>query len=299
MLPDQDVGDLLGADVAQEDCADALIFRRWRRLAPLFNLVHNLLRDRVIDAIEAFPDLLVDAAVALLQTLQVLLRDVRMAVGAGHASIAVTLDEERTDVCCVSLRSLGASEPSRTDIAIVLASDRRQRVLHFWVVVREVKLVDVSIHLVGPEVAISGVRRHHNLLVLLDKLVTQLDWQAEVQVENACLANVLDLGARLADLRLFVPRRLVLILRAGFPAEDCEGPLARLALSGELRACHAHVGVVAEASLAEDGEVTLLPALLVDTRADAQTSFAHLSTLPSSKIVPLLFQANQILSKLN
>lgn len=138
-----------------------------------------------------------------------------------------------------------------------------QGILHLRLVVGEVKLVNLGVHLVGPEVSVGGVSWHHDLLVLLDELVAQLDRQAEIKVEDASLAHILHLGARLADLRLLVPRRLRRILGARLPAENRERPLAGFALPSEFRTRHPYVGIIPEARLAQDGEVGLLPALLV------------------------------------
>ena len=66
------------------------------------------------------------------------------------------------------------------------------------------------------------------------------------------------LGARLADLGLLEPH-----LRAGVPPEDGEGPRADLALLAEPLLDHPEVGVVAQARLAEDGELGVLPVLTV------------------------------------
>lgn len=87
------------------------------------------------------------------------------------------------------------------------------------------------------------------MLVLLNELVSQLNGKAEVEVKDACLTHILHLGTRLTDLCLLIPSGLVLILRARLPPEDGEGPLARLAFSGELRARHTNIRIVAKTRL--------------------------------------------------
>ena len=113
------------------------------------------------------------------------------------------------------------------------------------------------------------------MLILLNELVSQLDGKAEVEVEDARLTYILHLGTRLTDLCLLIPCGLVLILRARLPPEDGEGSLARLTLSGELRARHTHIRIVAKACLTQDGEVALLPTLLVNSSSNAETSLSH------------------------
>ena len=85
-----------------------------------------------------------------------------------------------------------------------------------------------------------------------------LNGQAVLQVEEARLADVLELGARLAHLGLLVAH-----LGAGAPPEDGEGPRADLALLAVALPDHAQVGVVAQAGLAQQGELGVLPVLPV------------------------------------
>ena len=172
-----------------------------------------------------------------------------MTVGARDPTITVSFDEERADVGSVPLGSFRATQPPLSDVTIVFASDGRKSVLDLWIIIWQIELINVRIHLVGPKVTIRRICRHDNLLVLLNELVSQLNGKAEVEVKDACLAHVLHLGTRLTDLCLLIPCGLVLILRARLPPEDSEGPLARLALSGELRARHTNIRIVAKACL--------------------------------------------------
>ena len=123
LLFDQLFRDFFRTDVSQEESADRCVFRCRRWLAFLLNLVHDLLCDWVVDAVEALTDLFIDAPIAFLQALQVLVRDVRMAVGARDPTITVPFDEEGADVGSVPLGSLRATQPPLSDIAIVFASD--------------------------------------------------------------------------------------------------------------------------------------------------------------------------------
>ena len=93
--------------------------------------------------------------------------------------------------------------------------------------------------------------------------VPDLDGQPVLQVEQAGLANVLQLGAGLTHLRLLEPH-----LGAGAPAEHGVRPRADLALLAVLLLRHPDVGVVSETRLAQDGEVCVLPVLsIVSIRA--------------------------------
>ena len=85
-----------------------------------------------------------------------------------------------------------------------------------------------------------------------------LDRQAVLQIQEAGLADILQLGAGLTDLGLFEAH-----LGAGTPAEDGEGTRANLALLAVLLLGHAQVGVVTQAGLAQDGKVGILPVLPV------------------------------------
>ena len=123
LLSDQLIRDFFRTDVSQEESADSCVFRCWRWLAFLLNLVHDLLCDWVVDAIEALTDLFIDASVAFLQALQVLVRDVCMAVGARNPTITVSFDEEGAYVGSVPLGSFRAAQPPLSDITIVFASD--------------------------------------------------------------------------------------------------------------------------------------------------------------------------------
>lgn len=71
-----------------------------------------------------------------------------------------------------------------------------------------------------------------------------------LEVKDTRLAHVLELCARLADLRLLEPRTL-----ARAPSKHGEWPCADLAFFSEPLLGHANVRVVAEAGLAEDREV--------------------------------------------
>ena len=112
----------------------------------------------------------------------------------------------------VSLGSFRATQSPLSDITIVLASDSRKGVLDLGIVIRQVKLVDVRIHLVCPKVTVRRICRHDNHLVLLYELVSQLNGKTEIEIEDACLTHILHLGTRLTDLCLLVPCGLVLIL---------------------------------------------------------------------------------------
>jgi len=90
---------------------------------------------------------------------------------------------------------------------------------------------------------------------LLDKLISQLDRQSEVEIENTGLAYILNLGTCLTDFSFLVASRFSRILSARLPPEHSEGSLARLAFSGELRPSHPDIRIIAEAGLAEHREV--------------------------------------------
>jgi len=98
--------DVLRGDIAQEKRRHALIVRWRRRLGLFLDFVHDLLRDRVVDPVEALSNFLVYRAIALLQTLQVLVRDVGVAIRAGDASVAVPFNEEGAHMGSVSLGRL-------------------------------------------------------------------------------------------------------------------------------------------------------------------------------------------------
>ena len=74
--------------------------------------------------------------------------------------------------------------------------------------------------------------------------VPDLDGQPVLQVEQAGLANVLQLGAGLTHLRLLEPH-----LGAGAPAEHGVRPRADLALLPVLLLRHPDIGVVTQACL--------------------------------------------------
>ena len=72
------------------------------------------------------------------------------------------------------------------------------------------------------------------------------------------MADVFELGARLADLCLFEPH-----LGPRTPAENGEGARADLAFLAVLFLHHAEVGVVAETCLTQDGKFGILPVLTI------------------------------------
>lgn len=85
----------------------------------------------------------------------------------------------------------------------------------------------VLVGLVGPVVQI-GLRLRYEHFVFGEVLVSDLDGQPIGQIKQACLADVLELGAGLAD-----DGSLEATLRARFPPEDRVGPLANFALVPE------------------------------------------------------------------
>ena len=69
LLSDQLIRDFFRTDVSKEESADRCVFRCRRWLAFLLDLVHDLFCNWVVDAIEAFTDLFIDASIAFLQAL--------------------------------------------------------------------------------------------------------------------------------------------------------------------------------------------------------------------------------------
>jgi hypothetical protein len=94
---------------------------------------------------------------------------------------------------------------------------------------------------------------------------SHLDRKTVLQIKQARLTDVLQLGAGLAHLRLLEPH-----LGAGTPAEHSEGSGADFALFPVLLLGHAQVRVVTQTGLTEDGEVRVFPVLpVVGVRAHA------------------------------
>ena len=96
------------------------------------------------------------------------------------------------------------------------------------------------------------------IILDLECRVPNLDGQTILQVEEARLADVLQLGAGLTDLGLLEPH---FCPRA--PAEDCVGPRAYLAFLAVLLLRHPDVGIVSETCLTQYWEVRILPVLSV------------------------------------
>lgn len=90
-------------DAANEESRDALILGRSRNFEVL-NFVDDLLRERIIDAVEPFPDPIFHASLALLHRLEVLLSNIVVTIGTGAATIALALHEKAADVGQVSAR---------------------------------------------------------------------------------------------------------------------------------------------------------------------------------------------------
>ncbi|KAL1466081.1 hypothetical protein MTO96_026891 [Rhipicephalus appendiculatus] len=102
-------------------------------------------------------------------------------------------------------------------------------------------------------VFLVDVRLGH-VVTQAERVVAHLHRQAVVQVQQAGLAHVLELAARLTDFGLLEAHPA-----AGTPSEDGERARAYLALLAETLFGHAYVRVVAQACLAEDGEFGFFP----------------------------------------
>jgi hypothetical protein len=85
-----------------------------------------------------------------------------------------------------------------------------------------------------------------------------LNGEPVLKVQHARLTNVFQLGTSLTNLTLLEPH-----LGSRAPSEHCEGPGADLALLAVLLLGHPDVGVVPQAGLAQDGEVSILPVLTI------------------------------------
>lgn len=101
------------------------------------------------------------------------------------------------------------------------------------------EILPIDIALGDGIVGVDGKRR-----------VPNLDGKAVLEIEEADLADVLELAAGLADLRLLEPR-----VPPRPPPEHGERPRADLALLVVIRPRHSDVRVVAEAGFADDGEI--------------------------------------------
>jgi hypothetical protein len=64
---------------------------------------------------------------------------------------------------------------------------------------------------------------------LINKLVSQFDWQSKIEIKEASLAHILEFGTSLAHLSLFVAG-----IRPWLPPENSEGTLTDLAFPSEL-----------------------------------------------------------------
>lgn len=82
------------------------------------------------------------------------------------------------------------------------------------------------------------------------------------------MADVFDPCACLTDFRFLVSG-----LAARLPSEYGEWARADLAFPVKLGFSHAHIRIVTEARLAEDGEVSLLPGLFGSAGADPEAAF--------------------------
>jgi len=91
-----------------------------------------------------------------------------------------------------------------------------------------------------------------------------------MKIEDAGLAYVLGFGAGLADLCF-----LIAGVGAWLPPEDSEGPRAHFTFTPELRLGHANKWVAAEARLAQNRKLRLLPPLLGWPRSDAHSSLSR------------------------
>lgn len=96
--------------------------------------------------------------------------------------------------------------------------------------------------LLGEELAIDVASRDEIVGINGESGVSNLNRQAVFEIQEADLADVFQLAASLANLRLLVPG-----VAAGPPPKYRERAAANLALLVVFGSCHPDIGVVAEA----------------------------------------------------
>ena len=82
-------------------------------------------------------------------------------------------------MCRIALASFRSSNSSLS-VTVVPSGNLCKSILHLWVIVRKIKLINISVHLVCPEISVRSVRWHCDCLVLINEFITQLDRKAEV-----------------------------------------------------------------------------------------------------------------------
>lgn len=179
-----------------------------------------------------------------------------MSIRAGLAPVALALHKEAAHVGSVAIVVQLFAADALLDLLKLLYG--------LWIVIWQVKLLDLRVHVVRPVISVGQLFRHFDLFFLGYVLVSELDRQTEIEVENAGLAYVLELGAGLAYFSLLVPR-----IRSRLPSENRKRPRAHLALPRELRLGHPDIRILAQTGLAQNRKVRLLPPLLLGPRSNA------------------------------
>jgi hypothetical protein len=141
-----------------------------------------------------------------------------VSVGTSSASVALSFDVESAHMGQVPFVS-----------GEMLCGHLLECFLDLRVLIGQIQLVNICIDLLSPEVSVGLILRHGDHISLVDELISQLNWETEVQIKEARLAYILQLGACLTHLGLLVPGCLT-----GLPSEYGEGSLAHLALPREV-----------------------------------------------------------------
>ena len=126
---------------------------------------------------------------------------------------------------------------------LILLSNFGQLLFKVGVLEWKHKLVDIVVHVVCPEVFVCLLFGHNHHFITLNELISNFNWQSEIQIEKACLTHVFELGTSLANFSLLVSKLLTRVA-IRFPAKHREWSLANLTLSCKFTLGHAHVRVV-------------------------------------------------------
>ena len=132
--------------------------------------------------------------------------------------------------------------------------------MNFWLVIWKLELLYLSIDLVSPKVSIHYILRHGYQILLVNKLVSDLNWKTVVQIPDASLANVFHFGASLTYLCFFIP-----CIVPRFPSKNSEGSRTDFALSCKITFSHSNIRIFTQTIFTNNWKIRIFPTLFVDT----------------------------------
>lgn len=154
-----------GVNASNEESRDVFILRVLRNFE-FFHFARYFLSQGVVHSVVSIFDSVFKLALPFFHGFDILISDIIMSIRTRFASIALTLHKETANMSLISVIALGTESSCMTIRHFLQCSD------DFWLVIRQVQLLNASVHIVRPVVTISNVFRHFNYFLVRNKFVT-------------------------------------------------------------------------------------------------------------------------------